>query len=198
MKLEEAIKHCEEVAILNENTCKAKPDSNLKKYKKCAEEHRQLAEWLKDYKRLLDQQPCEDCVSRKQAQTEIELSASRYTLAKERGSMGKVEWSDSLIKVSDVADIIRNLPPVIPKGVTVTDFADKCRECGKMRITCKTVTLTPFEIKMMQMSLYHQWFRMTDDNGEAINCEQKSADCVFDLMNRFEKLRAEVEQEEKE
>lgn len=133
MKLEEAIKHCEEVAILNENTCKAKPDSNLKKYKKCAEEHRQLAEWLKDYKRLLDQQPCEDCVSRKQAQTEIELSASRYTLAKERGSMGKVEWSDSLIKVSDVADIIRNLPPVIPKGVTVTEFADKCRECGKQK-----------------------------------------------------------------
>ena len=66
-----------------------------------------------------------------------------------------------------------------------------------MEITGKTVTLTPFEIKMMQVSLYHQWFRMTDDNGEAINCEQKSADCVYDLLNRFEKLRAEVEEENK-
>jgi len=27
-------------------------------------EFRQLAEWLKDYKRLLEQQPCEDCISR--------------------------------------------------------------------------------------------------------------------------------------
>ena len=25
---------------------------------------RQLAEWLKDYKRLLEQEPCEDCISR--------------------------------------------------------------------------------------------------------------------------------------
>lgn len=39
MTLDEAIKHTEEVA-------NGKCD-------KCAEEHRQLAEWLKDYKRLL-------------------------------------------------------------------------------------------------------------------------------------------------
>lgn len=80
-----------------------------------------------------EQQPCEDCVSREQAQTEIEMNACRYTLAQESGCMGNVEWSDSLIKVSVAVDIIRNLPPVIPKGVTVTDFADKCRECGKMK-----------------------------------------------------------------
>lgn len=140
MELDEAIKHAEEVAIHTENNCKAKPDSKLNKmYKKIAEENRQLAEWLMDYKRLLDQEPTTknnlsvDCIDRTQAQTGIELSASRYTLAKERGSMGKVEWSDSLIKVSDAADVIRNLPSVIPKGVTVTDFADKCRECGKLK-----------------------------------------------------------------
>lgn len=38
MTLDEAIKHAEEVG----NACD-----------KCAKEHRQLAEWLKDYKRLL-------------------------------------------------------------------------------------------------------------------------------------------------
>ena len=27
-------------------------------------EFRQLAEWLKDYKRLLEQEPCDDCISR--------------------------------------------------------------------------------------------------------------------------------------
>ena len=31
------------------------------------------------------------------------------------------------------ADDIENIPSVIPKGVTVTDFADKCRECGKQK-----------------------------------------------------------------
>lgn len=133
--------------------------------------------------RTLEQEPCEDCVSREELKKWLDMNFSFG------GALRKLELFDRLDK---------ELPSVIPKGVTVTDFADKCRECGKMRITCKTVTLTPFEIKMMQMSLYHQWFRMTDDNGEAINCEQKSADCVFDLMNRFEKLRAEVEQEEKE
>lgn len=67
MTIEEAIEHCEEVAQENEkqfNGCPMKYEgayaNNGKTACKCAEEHRQLAEWLKDYKRLLDQQPCED------------------------------------------------------------------------------------------------------------------------------------------
>lgn len=56
-----------------------------------------------------------DCISREQTQTEIEMNASRYTIAKERGGMGQVEWSDQLIKVSDAVDIIRNLPSVTPQ-----------------------------------------------------------------------------------
>ena len=48
-------------------------------------------------------------------------------------------------------------------------------------------------IKMIEMSLNHQWFKMTDDDGNAVNCEQKSADCVYDLLRRFEKLRVETE-----
>lgn len=56
-----------------------------------------------------------DCISRAQTQTEIEMNAYRYTLAKERGGIGQVEWSDHLIKVSDAVDIIRKLPPVTPQ-----------------------------------------------------------------------------------
>lgn len=44
MTLDEAIIHCEEIADRCDVT-----DGNVK----CANEHRQLAEWLKDYKRLL-------------------------------------------------------------------------------------------------------------------------------------------------
>lgn len=66
MTLEEAIKHCEEVAEKKEEECKnwaygssqINDDENRKKqYQKhaemwheCAEEHRQLAEWLKKLK----------------------------------------------------------------------------------------------------------------------------------------------------
>lgn len=73
MTLDEAIKHCEEVAWQNEED--AIVYSNCKKYKKnlyeiglaenaekkcckCAEEHRQLAEWLKelkDYRKTWDE-----------------------------------------------------------------------------------------------------------------------------------------------
>ena len=66
MTLEEAIKHCEEVAEKNEKECKnwaygasqINDDENRKKqYQKhaemwheCANEHRQLAEWLRELK----------------------------------------------------------------------------------------------------------------------------------------------------
>lgn len=57
MTLDKAIKHAEEVAIDQDLCCS-----------ECADEHRQLAEWLKDYKRLLEQETedknCDDCVSR--------------------------------------------------------------------------------------------------------------------------------------
>lgn len=37
---------------------------------------------------------------------EIEQLTSRYSISKERGGMGLVEWSDRLIKESDVLQII--------------------------------------------------------------------------------------------
>lgn len=43
MTLDEAIRHAEEIA---ESRCD-----------ECGREHRQLAEWLKDYKRLLEKEP---------------------------------------------------------------------------------------------------------------------------------------------
>ena len=63
MTLEEAIKHAEEVAKdynLKSELCTLKDgvvyplsEEERQKCKACAEEHRQLAEWLADYQRLL-------------------------------------------------------------------------------------------------------------------------------------------------
>jgi hypothetical protein len=45
MTIDEAIEHCMDIAETQEMCSNGK---------KCAEEHRQLAEWLKDYKRQTD------------------------------------------------------------------------------------------------------------------------------------------------
>ena len=55
MTLDEAIKHCEEVADAGEKYCDTHYDEeyatdNYRLSNKCASEHRQLAEWLKELK----------------------------------------------------------------------------------------------------------------------------------------------------
>ena len=91
--------------------------------------------------KALQQQSCEDAISRAQAQTELEMNACRYTLAKERDGMGQVEWSDQLIKVSDAVDIIRHLPSVTPQPKTehwifdeILDRNYYCSECKSMGV----------------------------------------------------------------
>ena len=49
------------------------------------------------------------------------------------------EWTkympmDLDINLSFVMGKISELPSVTPKGVTITDFADRCRECGKQKV----------------------------------------------------------------
>ena len=51
MTLDEAIKHCEEVAEENEKKARKLNDGTMStriKYEECAKEHRQLAEWLRE------------------------------------------------------------------------------------------------------------------------------------------------------
>ena len=76
LTLDEAIKHCEEVAEQNEKICNEElrvglPDIYLHKdrAKQCAEEHRQLAEWLKELRAFREKAPkgdrkvtCASCV----------------------------------------------------------------------------------------------------------------------------------------
>ena len=57
--LDDAIKYHEEMAIDNESMCEYNlgcSDSQYKEWRKCAKEHRQLAEWLKKLKDYEDRQ----------------------------------------------------------------------------------------------------------------------------------------------
>lgn len=60
MTLEDAIKHAEEVAKENERICQIIPEHSAGAFH-CAEEHRQLAMWLKELKRYKEQGPCAFC-----------------------------------------------------------------------------------------------------------------------------------------
>lgn len=61
MTLDEAIIHCEEVA----ESCQLKAYNierdDYKDLEECVADHRQLAEWLKLLKRILDSGDCNDC-----------------------------------------------------------------------------------------------------------------------------------------
>lgn len=64
---------------------------------------------------IAERQPCEDCVSRKEVMDMTGLYA---------------DWFESSDSYNDFVAELYKLPSITPKGVTVTDFADRCRECG--------------------------------------------------------------------
>jgi len=114
MNLDEAIRHCEEVAISKtkqvENGDWEKGSSTERDCIVCAEEHRQLAEWLKELKayRSRSEIPntCEDAISRADA---------RHLIAEtNRNGLGYI--STKVFKI--LYDGIDNLPSVTPQPKT--------------------------------------------------------------------------------
>lgn len=81
---------------------------------------------LEDGKRkVLEQEPCEDSISRKAVFETID----------DCNSDGLKGIFCSYVDGEKFKKYIKELPSVISKGVTVTDFADKCSECGKQKKT---------------------------------------------------------------
>lgn len=147
MTLDEAIEHAEKVAKGQEESAEmwhSYPESHYANHlaqkaydncKKCSEEHRQLAEWLQDYKRLLEQEPCEDAISR---QAVIDIVKDMRDLVRE----------DVLC---DAIKSIQKLPPVQPArkiGKWVKNDKENpndwhCSRCGAI--------VEDFE------QIYHNW-----------------------------------------
>lgn len=131
MTLDEAIKHCEEVAEQNETQADKWKEEGGEKWGKttacreCAREHKQLAEWLTDYKRLKEQESCEDAISRSYALNVINLMKANI-------EAGGYE------AYSQLFDRFDNVPPATPKrkvGEWIkknNDYFDwyECSECG--------------------------------------------------------------------
>lgn len=113
MTLDEAIKHCEEVVeeLEKEAIWLLSKEENLKyeNCTECANEHKQLGEWLKELKQLREQQTCKEDINRQ--------------VVKEQ--MIKYGFHAPDMTVTEFAE---DLLPVALKSVTATDSADKFKE----------------------------------------------------------------------
>lgn len=118
MTIDEAIIHCEK-----EEDRHSKSATHMKKlygehvagyrfHKENEDVDRQLAEWLKDYKRLLEQEPCEDAISR-QAVLDLLIENGIYGYEK---------------KIAELPSI----QPKPPTGHWITEdrLYPKCDQCG--------------------------------------------------------------------
>lgn len=94
MTIEEAIKHAEEVA---EEHTKYNIYGGFESCDECASDHRQLAEWLTDYKRLLEQEPKWIPVNKPPKEEGKYLVTMNYTT---HDTIETAEYSKNLYKVN--------------------------------------------------------------------------------------------------
>ena len=122
MTLDESIKHEEEIANGYEKNAKhirekMKSDialSNADDLDKYAKNHRQIAEWLKDYKRFLEQEPCEDVVSRQAVLEKAIVIPIAQVVTEDEVICRKIVFVDD----------IENLPPVTPTSSKMEQVED--------------------------------------------------------------------------
>ena len=95
MTLDEAIRHAEEVAEY---------DCYNDEQKKCADEHRQLAEWLRELKRLRESATDADTISRRAAideAYEIIIDGQKFEVVQVETLMGLPSTHPEIIRCKD-------------------------------------------------------------------------------------------------
>lgn len=106
MSIDEAITHCLEVADghTEQGWC---PE--------CAMEHRKLAEWLTDYKRLKKQEPCNDIISRTSIKQKLQEHHDFFVDA--YGGFSNLPQNDKtrVDEITNCIAMVVNEPPVNPQ-----------------------------------------------------------------------------------
>lgn len=138
MTLDEAIKHYEELAEKEERSAKLhpRPDKDVKgsgkKYLSClerAEEHRQLAEWLMELKRLREQiepEKCGDCISREYIESIVEELENICINSNEH--------------ILSLLSNIKNAPSIMPQPERCEDCISRRAIIGKCEDTAKATS----------------------------------------------------------
>lgn len=135
MTLDEAIKHAEEVAYQKDlesgfetdNERYAMTDKERTDCKECAKDFRQLSDWLKELKRLKEQEPCEDVMAiHTQGLAEgIRCAMCTNSLKSDRGCDGGCVVNEDMHK--EVMNTIKNhiIPPTNSKMEQVEDYISR-------------------------------------------------------------------------
>ncbi len=55
--------------------------------------------------------------------------------------------------------------------------------------------ISRLEAKAIKVALFHQWFKITDANGNAISCSQEMADANYKMLSLFDKLIKECDKD---
>ena len=141
MDLESAIQHCEEVMMENLEKTKDRNASDPIAINcfECADEHRQLAEWLKELKAYKEQSG--DAISRQAAIKAIE--ALQRPIMREESNYYQFKFSG----MSEAREAVENLPSVTPqqrtgrwrkvsmdKYIQHATYYYECSECGDQHI----------------------------------------------------------------
>ena len=124
--------------------------------------------------KALEQEPCEDVISRQAVLDNI----SRIGLRK--------CGTNEIEAVYECLRAVEALPPVTPKGITITDFADKCRECGREKVLDK--------IRAEIGGMYRVTFKGTPKDDWAVRWN----DCLDEVLQIIDKYRTEIEPQESE
>ena len=138
MTLDEAIKHAEEVMIENLEKTMNRNSSDpiaIQCYE-CAEEHRQLAEWLKDYKRLLERESCEDAISRKSIKQKLQEHHDFFINTYSGFSNLPQNDKSRVDEITNCIAMVVNEPTVTPQPkigywIEKDDNLYVCSECGQ-------------------------------------------------------------------
>ena len=59
----------------------------------------------------------------------------------------------------------------------------------------KLPKISRLEVKAINVALYHQWLKITDDNGIAISCSQEKADATYRMLCLFDNLIKESDKD---
>jgi len=80
--------------------------------------------------KALEQQSCDDeCIEKNEPIRRIEVRRNITVDGEDEDDKWIRGYNEG---IDDAIACIKSVPPVTPKGVTITDFADRCRECGRI------------------------------------------------------------------
>ena len=90
-----------------------------------------------DVLEVLKQEPCKDCISRESIKQKLQEHHDFFVNAYGGFSNLPQNNKSRVDEITNCIAMVVNEPPITPKGVTITDFADKCRECGREKVLDK-------------------------------------------------------------